>query len=80
MSLNILRRWNTTKAADLIDEFVEEYIRNLPWSSAATEHDKALVGGNIRLFSRVLRNRLRDQADGECIRALRRSPQISTAA
>lgn len=29
---------------------VEQYIRNLPWSERATDHEKALVEGNLRGF------------------------------
>lgn len=32
------------------DQEVEDYIRQLPWSDEATDHEKTLVGCNIRSF------------------------------
>lgn len=39
------------------DEDVESYIRSLPWSDDAEEHEKTLVAGNIRGFVAYLQTR-----------------------
>lgn len=50
-------------------EAVEKYIRELKWSDSATEHEKTLVGGNIRAFAASLRERRR--LEREVIEAVR---------
>lgn len=36
-------------------EDVEAYIRAIPWTDAATDHDKLLVAGNLRAYAAGLR-------------------------
>lgn len=43
-------------AKALESEAVEEFIRNLPWSDQATEHDRTIAAGNIRNFANHIRS------------------------
>lgn len=43
-------------SAALTEDAVEAFIREIPWTMHATDHERALVSGNIRNFAYHLRN------------------------